>query len=88
MAMCENLSDLGFNIIKYGWIVLASLVFLTGMSMVIVAETQTHIPEGIGAGGFFTMIAGGLLIVIWICWICRCGCFEGTNCCQREPVYL
>ena len=94
MAKCgrHHLSDLGYNVIAYGWIILASSIFTAGTIMVIVASIQgEHAVSGLAPGGVFTMVIGGFFGVWWICWKCKCGCCSDNNgCCEltNGPVHI
>lgn len=90
MPKCGNyhLSDLGFKAVKYGWITAAAVIFVVGLILLIVGQSQGN--GGLSAGGAFTMIVGGIVGAMWTCWMCRCGCCGDEGCCQieRAPVYV
>ena len=94
MARCCGyiISDTGYKIVSYGWLVLASAIFVAGTIMSIVGTTQgANAANGLDVAGVFMMIIGGILGVWWICWKCKCGCCaDNDGCCEltNSPAYI
>jgi len=87
--MCvSQLSGLSYKLITYGWIVFASALFVTGTTMLIVSETHNSVSADIGVIGIMVMLGGGLLAMLWACWVYTYGCCEGDRYRAREPVYI
>jgi hypothetical protein len=93
MAKCcgHHLSDFGYKLIAYGWIILACSILVSGTIMTIVSAVQGNsAAPGLSIAGVLMMIAGGCIVVWWVCWKCKCGCCEEESCCELtdRPVYL